>query len=134
MKLWQDHKQDVQPAGVATMESGREYNAREDIEAEVRILVLVQLFIMAPYFKRRMLQQRHTEYIGINESPGQDSAYRVIVGLPLQRLKRRSNECGFDSHRSHKSDMPGSGVKICLRVRSYLMLQYPIQNRSVSTT
>ena len=28
--------------GVAMMESGREHNAREDIEAEVRILVLVR--------------------------------------------------------------------------------------------
>ena len=31
---------------------------------------------MAPYFKRRMVQQRHSEYSGINESPGQDSAPR----------------------------------------------------------
>ena len=76
------------------MESGREYNAREDIEAEVRILVLVQLLITAPYFKRRMLQQRHTEYTGINESPSQDSAYRVIVGPPLQRLNRVSKDVG----------------------------------------
>lgn len=58
---------------------------------------------MALYFKRCMLQQHHTEYSGINESPGQDSAYRVIVGPPLQRLKRMSNECGFDSHRGHKN-------------------------------
>ena len=37
-----------------------------------------------------------------------------------------SKECGFDSHRGHKSDMPRSEVKICLRVHLYLTLQYPI--------
>lgn len=62
------------------MESGREYNAREVIEAEVRILALVQIKNDPVRQEIECCNIYHTDYGGINESLG----YILRPGAPVK--------------------------------------------------
>lgn len=84
----------------ARVESGREYNAREDIEAGVRIPVLVQIKKWSCTSRVGCCNIRHTDYGGVNESLGY--ILRQCAGkgslTTFAGVKQTSKERGFDSH------------------------------------
>lgn len=80
------------------MESGREYNVREDIEAEVRILALVQIK-NGPVRKEVGTAMSYTPAIVASMKPWVNRSLQCDDGTTFADVKQGSKECGFDSHR-----------------------------------